>query len=191
MDGVGPRFYWCLAKSADVAKALQRARPEVDSLSAVHLILKDDREFVVREGGETLEIERTGQHDQFGVELLVFKPGTSPFLPTDEQITEQRRLFYRVQNIEKAMAEGRVQVMSGLDLSNLPDAVSSYLDKSPEEQHQWIALDASTDEWNQFMTALESLPEPQQSMIFSLYLLGPHRDVLDRRHPSRTPRGSA
>lgn len=180
-----------LALAPDLAKAFARDHEALSTKSAVHAVMRDGREYVVVEGGEAFVVERTGLRDEIGAEVIVFKSAELPVLVTDNQIAEQRRLFERFGEVAKAAQEGRLRTVAGLRMSLVPEIVQSYLNKPPDEQRQWIEFDATAAEWDAFIEALRSIPEPEQSFIWSFYVMHPHADVVSRRHPSRPPRGSA
>ena len=180
-----------LALAPDVAKAFAKNHAALSTTPAVHAVMRDEREYVVLQGGEAFEVERTGLRDEIGEEVIVFKRAELPVLVTDEQIAEQRRLFERLGDVARAAQEGRLMTMAEFRLSLVPQLVQSYLNKPPDVQRQWIEFDATAAEWDAFIEALRSVPEPEQSFIWSFYVIHPHADVVSRRHPSRPPRGSA
>lgn len=180
-----------LALAPDLAKAFAKDHAAISTKPAVHAVMSDQREYIVLEGGEAFEVVRTGLRDEIGEEVIVFTSANLPVPVTDDQIAEQRRRFERLADIAKAAQEGRLQIVTELRMSLVPEVVQSYLDKPRDVQRQWIELDATAAEWDAFIEALRSIPEPEQSFIWSFYVMHPHADVVSRRHPSRRPRGTA
>jgi hypothetical protein len=185
------RTWYLVAEDPDLTTALKLARSELDETASVYVFMNDEREFVLVEGGQSFEIQRTGQRNELGEEILVLNEATAPVAITDDLIAERRRVHKSGPEFMREAAARRVVVSPGIRGDVIPEVVQKYLEKSVDVQRQWIALEATTDEWNEFFEAMQAMPEPEQSFIWTFYVMRPHSEVVYRRHPKRPPRGAA
>jgi hypothetical protein len=184
------QVWFLLAEDPDLATVLKRAKPDLDEAASVYVRMKDQKEVVLIEGGQAFEIQRTGQDNELGEEILVLSQAAPPIEISDDLIAERRRVNVIGKEFLRSAAEGKMKFYAG-PTAPFPEVVDRYLQKPLDEQRQWIAVEATTEEWNEFINALRAMPEDDQNFVWSLYVLRPHKDVVDRRHPNKPPRGAA
>lgn len=182
--------WFLLADDPDFAAVLKRVKPDLNETASIYVRLKDQREIILREGGEAFQLQRTGQLNELGEEVLLLRPTLSPLTITDEAIAVRRSVNERGKAFLRDFAEGKVKVYLG-PTEPFPDVVHAYLQKPEDEQRQWIDVEATAQEWNEFIEALLSMPEDDRNFVWSLYVMRPHKDVVDRRHRHGPARGKA
>lgn len=185
------QHWYLLAEDPELTAVLKRSQSELDDTASVYVRMKDSREFLLIEGGRTFAIQRTDQKTELGQDIVALVDAAAPVGIHDDLIAERRRVHSFGKEMLQAVAEGRVLQVRGIRGSVIPETVQNYLDKPVEEQRKWIELEATTEEWNLFLEAIKEMPEPEQTVIWSLYVMRLHSDVVDSRHPSRAPRGTA